>query len=403
MGNTCEGQGHLGRISRNIAWISVAISVAVMLVAICVVDGFKREIGDKATGFSGSVMMVAPGQSPVNEIYPFSERLSYKEKIVSLRGVESLSGVAYRSGILKSGGNICGIYFKGVDSLYDFSFFEKSLVEGIIPQYTGRISNDVLLSRRLADQMGYKLGDQMLAYFVGEEVRVRKFNVTGIFDAQLEEIDKSFIITDRRQVQRLNSWTSDQVSCVEIHTSPDVDIESMRSRIEDLEFSSSEAGDAGLFVTSVKKIYYNLFDWLALLDLNVLMVLILMMAVAGFNMLSAVLIILFENISVIGLFKSLGMTDRRVSQVFLWRSASIVGRGVAAGNVFAIAVALIQKYTHFLKLDPANYFVKFVPIEFDVLKIVALDIISSLVIMLMLMLSTRMISRISPDRTMRVE
>lgn len=374
--------------------------MAIMIVAVAVVAGFKSEIRAKATGFMGSVIMTVPGESALNETVPFSRNLSYINALDSLKFVESVSGVAYKSGMIKGEKDIAGLYFKGVDSLYDFTFYANSLVEGSLPQFTGRIGSDILISKRLADQMGFKTGDKVPSFFVGEELKARSFVVCGIFDAQLEEIDKSFAIVDIRQVQRVSGWDSDQISTVEVRISPDKDIEDARDEVAYIEMSHSQEGDQPLFSYSVKSIYANLFDWLALLDLNVLMILALMMAVAGFNMVSAILIILFRKTSMIGLLKSLGMNDRSVSGVFLRVAARIVGKGLLVGNLLAFAICLIQKYFHLMKLDPENYFVSFVPITLDIPKILLLDVVSAVVIILFLTLTSIFISRVSPARTM---
>ena len=398
-----EGDGSLSRTSNTIAWISVCLSLVIMIVAIAVVAGFKAEIRDRATGFMGSVMLVQPGQSPINELYPFSEQLSYREKLSATPGVRSVSGVAWRSGLIKTAENIEGLYFKGVDSLYDFSFFANCLVDGQLPDYHGRISNDILLSRTTASKLGFQVGDDVVVYYIGDEVKVRKFRLCGIYDAQLEEIDTKMAVADRRQVQRLNGWQSDEVSSIEIRIDPAAGIETMNDRVEDVVFRSMQEDDRALFVTNVKKLYGHLFDWLSLLDLNVLMILLLMVVVAGFNMLSALLIILFEQISTIGLLKALGMTSREVGKVFLLRAGTLVGKGMLWGNVIGIGLCLIQKFTHLVKLDPASYFVSFVPIRLHVGQLILLNVAAAVILMLLISLSTRFIARVSPDRTTRVE
>ena len=398
-----EGDGSLSRTSNTIAWISVCLSLVIMIVAIAVVAGFKAEIRDRATGFMGSVMLVQPGQSPINELYPFSENLSYREKLSATPGVRSVSGVAWRSGLIKTAENIEGLYFKGVDSLYDFSFFANCLVDGQLPDYHGRISNDVLLSRTTASKLGFSVGDDVVVYYIGDEVKVRKFRLCGIYDAQLEEIDTKMAVADRRHIQRLNGWQSDEVSSIEIRIDPSAGIETMNDRVENVTFTSMQEGDTALFVTNVKKLYGHLFDWLSLLDLNVLMILLLMVVVAGFNMLSALLIILFEQISTIGLLKALGMTSREVGKVFLLRAGALVGKGMLWGNIIGIGICLIQRYTHLIKLDPANYFVSFVPIRLHVGQLILLNVAAAVILMLLISLSTRFIARVSPDRTMRVE
>ncbi len=398
-----EGDGSLSRTSNTIAWISVCLSLVIMIVAIAVVAGFKAEIRDRATGFMGSVMLVQPGQSPINELYPFSEQLSYREKLSATPGVRSVSGVAWRSGLIKTAENIEGLYFKGVDSLYDFSFFANCMVDGQLPDYHGRISNDILLSRTTASKLGFQVDDDVVVYYIGDEVKVRKFRLCGIYDAQLEEIDTKMAVADRRQVQRLNGWQSDEVSSIEIRIDPAAGIETMNDRVEDVVFRSMQEDDRALFVTNVKKLYGHLFDWLSLLDLNVLMILLLMVVVAGFNMLSALLIILFEQISTIGLLKALGMTSREVGKVFLLRAGTLVGKGMLWGNVIGIGLCLVQKFTHLVKLDPANYFVSFVPIRLHAGQLILLNVAAAVILMLLISLSTRFIARVSPDRTMRVE
>lgn len=398
-----DGDGRLSRTSNTIAWVSVGLSVAIMIIAIAVVAGFKSEIRARATGFMGSVMLVQPGQSPINELYPFSENLSYREKLASTPGVTGVSGVAWRSGLIKTDENIDGLYFKGVDSLYDFSFFTSCLVEGDLPDYHGRISNDVLLSRTTASKLGFHVGDDVVVYFIGDEVKVRKFRLCGLYDAGLEEIDTKMAVADRRHVQRLNGWASDEVSSIEIRIDGNTSIEAMNDRVEEVLFTSMQEDDRALFVTNVKKLYGHLFDWLSLLDFNVLMILLLMVAVAGFNMISAILIILFEKISTIGLFKALGMTSREVSRVFLLRAGALVGKGMLWGNILGIGLCLIQKYTRIIKLDPVNYFVSAVPIRLSFGEILLLNFVAAFLIMAIISLSSRFISRISPDRTMRVE
>ena len=398
-----DGDGRLSHTSNTIAWISVCLSVAIMIIAIAVVAGFKAEIRGRATGFMGSVMLIQPGQAPLNEQYPFSEKLSYRERLAAEPGITGVSGVAWRSGLIKTDENIDGLYFKGVDSLYDFSFFEDCLVAGELPDYHGRISNDILLSRTTASKLGFEVGDDVVVYFIGEEVKVRKFRLSGLYDAGLEEIDTRMAVADRRHIQRLNGWAADEVSSIEIRIDPDASVEAMNERVEELIYTSMQESDKALFVTNVKKLYGHLFDWLSLLDLNVLMILLLMVVVAGFNMISAILIILFEKISTIGLLKALGMTSREVTKVFLLRAGRLVGKGMLWGNVLGIGLCLIQYWTHIIRLDPANYFVDAVPIRLSLGSILLLDLVAGLLIMALISLSARFIARVSPDRTMRVE
>lgn len=389
------------RVSGRIAWISVALSIAVMMIAVAVVGGFKAEIRAKATGFMGSAVLCRPGQGPLNEQFPFNGNLSYLDSLRALPEVTSVAPVAYRSGMIRHEGEIGGAWFKGVDSLYDFSFFADALSAGSLPDYSGRISPDVLLSSRLAAQLGLSVGDTLNAYFVRDELKARNFRVCGLFDAQLEEIDNTFILTDLRHVRRLAGWSAEEVSALEVRIRPEADIDAAVDHLTDVEFRLATDDDAPLFIHSVKKIYPHLFDWLAVLDLNVVMILVLMMAVAGFNMISSLLILLFRKISMIGVLKSLGMRDGALTRVFLLRSARIVGKGLFWGDLVALALCLIQKYTHVFTLDPANYFVKYVPIQLDWGAFLLLNLLSAVVILAVLSLSAVFIARVSPARTLR--
>ena len=395
--------GKLSATTGRIACAAVALSVAVMIVAVSVLGGFKSEIRRKATGFMGSVDLVMPGQSPVNELYPFSDSLSYKGRILALPYVESVSPVAYRSGLIKTEDNIEGIFFKGVDSLYNLSFFGDCLREGSLPDLRGRISSDVLLSRRTAERLGLKVGDALVAYFIDEPVKVRKFTVSGLFDAGLDDVDTKFAVVDIRQVRRLNGWRADEASSLEVRLKASADIDKAEAQIMDIEASFSADSDQPLFVTSIKHIYGYLFDWLAVLDLNVLMILVLMIVVSGFNMISSALILLFEKISMIGLLKALGMTSSQVGGVFLRRSAAVMGRGFVWGNAIGLGLCALQKWLHVIKLDPANYFVSYVPIEFNLWHLLLLNVAAFALVLLIVSASSLFISKVSPERTMRVD
>ena len=375
--------GKMSRTSNIIAVVSVCVSFAVMIAAVAIVAGFKSEIRSKITGFMGSVTLTQPGMSAVNETHPFCDSLSYQGLIDSLPGVESVSGAAYRSGLVKTADNIEGLCFKGVERDGDI--------------------NDVTISSSIARKLRLSVGDPLQVYFIGDEVKVRKFKVAGFQDAGLEEIDDKFAYVDIRQIRRINGWGPDDVSSIEIRLDAGADVDRIVEKITEIEAYRSQPFDAPLFVTPVRRYYSHLYDWLALLDLNVLMILVLMIVVAGFNMISAALIILFEKISMIGLLKSLGMTSRQVGRVFLMQSASIVGKGLLLGNVLGIGLCLIQRYTHLIRLDASNYFVDHVPVSLDFWQILLMDAAAFAAIMLIVSLSSRFVARISPDRTLKVE
>lgn len=376
--------GKMSKRSNTIATASVCISFMVMILALSIVGGFKSEIRGKINGFMGSAILGMPGQGPINEQYPFSESLSYLHRIEEINGVSSISGVAYRSGLVKTTDNIEGLCFKGV----------KDKEIGM---------NDIVISTTTAARLGLERGDKMTVYFIGEQVKVRRFTVADFFNAQLNELDSKFAMVNIAQIQRVNGWKDDEVSCIELRYSEKADQQIINQQIEDIEAYFSDENDQSLMLTPVKRMYSHLFDWLSLLDFNVLMVLVLMIIVAGFNMISALLIILFEKISMIGLLKSLGMTSGSIERIFLLQASSIVGKGLVLGNLLGISLSLVEKYTKIIKLDPENYFVSAVPIKLDFLQIVLLDIGAFALIMLIISLSSRLVARIRPEKTLKVE
>ena len=402
--NKAEGDGKISSMSTRIGLVSVAVSIFVIIVALCVVRGFRSEIRFKTSGYMGDLALVVPGQTPMNDAFPFTDSISVLDGMLSNSYVKHIQRVAYSSGLVREGDELLGSYFKGVDSLYDFSFFASCLDAGELPDYGSTLpSNEILISRRIADKMGYEVGSSVPAFFIKEKVNFRTFKVCGIYDAQLEELDNSMIVADIRHCQAVNGWEPDEVSTMEVVLDKRANIDLCYSELEEYVFSNLTDDDPSVFLLSVKRIFSNLFDWLNLLDYNVVTILILMMAVAGFNMISTLLIILFENISSIGLLKALGMTSASVTKVFRNVALNIVGKGLLWGNIAALAVCLLQKWFHIIKLDPVSYFVSYVPIEIDIWLILLIDAISVAVIMLILMLTSAFISKVDPAKTLRME
>lgn len=388
--------------SNTIACASVAISILVMFMAMVISDGFKREIKETSVGFSGEVFLLSPGQDITNQLYPISGRPSYIDKIHSLKGIESVNDVAYTSGMLKSDESVQGIMFKGVNSTYSLDFFEKYLVEGTLPDFSGKsASNQILISERLASLMNYKCGDKITAYFVGESVRVRRFTISGLYNVRLDEMDKTLAIVDIRQTRRLNGWESDQVSNIEIKLAAGANADKICREIEEI-ILDRPWDDDSVIASQIRYIYPHIFDWLDLLNMNVLIILILMIVVAGFNMISGLLIILFEKTSMIGLLKALGMKTRDICRVFIYRGSFIVIKGMVIGNVIAIILSILQGVFHIIPLDPANYFVDHVPVYVNVPKIVILNVASFALMILIMIIPSFFIARVQPEKTIKV-
>ena len=403
-----KGSG-LSSTSNGIACVSVAISIAVILAAVAISGGFKKEIGRRAAGFTGEILMTVPGMDYMNDVYPLQADLSYLPDIEKVPWIKAVSEAAYKPGMIKAENDVHGVMFKGVDSTYSLDFFADFLTEGSLPDFSGRrMSDQVLISKRLATMLGYGVGDRISVYFIGEQVRVRRLVISGLYDIQLEDLDERLALMDIRQIRRLNGWDEHDVSCLEISLGGDGGKAAARRRAEvydaigEIIMAKDQPLDAPVVVRQISEIYPGLFDWLALLDLNVLVVMVLMMAVAGFNMISGLLIILFERISMIGLLKALGMRTVSICKVFIYRGGAIVLRGMVWGNVVALVLLAVQKWLKLFRLNPVNYFVDFIPVNLNPLHILLVDAAAFVLMLLIMIIPSLFIARVSPDRTIKV-
>ncbi len=392
----------LARGSTVIAGVSVALSIMVMILSIAISDGFKIEINNKVRGFTGEIMLHSPGVEVTTSQYPVLSNPSFLDSLNRLESISVVQPYVYRSAIIKQKEDIQGVLIKGVDSLFDWSFFKSVLKEGALPQTSATLNEpQILISRRLADMLDYNVGDPVLIYFVDNNVRIRKFIISGIYDAQLEDIDKSLLIAASHVLQNVNDWESNQVSGLEIKLKKGFEISETVKVIEKI--IEKAPMNESYFVTSVDELFPHLFDWLRLLDFNVLIIMFLMLAVAGFNMISGLLILLFEKISMIGVLKSLGMRDSSIHKVFLVRALFLVVGGIAIGNIVAFTLIFIQYYYKIIPLDPVNYFVDYVPVFVNWFKIAILNIGAIITIVMLLMIPSFFISKISPEKTLRVK
>lgn len=375
------------RFKGNIAMICIAVSFLVMIIAVSVSSGFRHAIRSGLSDISGDIRITPPTLSVLDESLPIEADAAYRPYIEEVEGVSEIRPVVYKAGIVKSGDNIQGVLFKGMEN-------------------DDTVSLAVSIPKRLAEIAGLQTGDRMLTYFVGESVKARQFTVTSVYDALVEADDKLVVYADISDLQRVNGWNASEVSCLEILLEDDMrnesDIESANDRIGTLINAYSSDDEESVIASSSVSSYPQLFDWLSLIDFNVLLILILMTIVAGFNMISGLLIMLFENISTIGLLKSLGMTDRAISKVFLSSSAILVAKGMLAGNALAILFCIIQDTTKVLRLNPENYFVSFVPVKMDFGMILTADVLAFVLIMLLLLIPCLFISKVDPADTVRV-
>lgn len=377
------------RFRRRIVTVSVAVSFLVMILAVSISAGFRHELRDGLSDIIGDVQLTPPDQNVLDETSPVERYPDYLEEIAALKGVASINPVIYKAGIVKTGDSVHGVLFKGIER-------DSLSAEAL----------QVSIPSRLAEIASLEEGDRMTAYFVGEKVKLRNFNVASVHDVMVEADDRLIVYADISDMQRLLGWDKNEVSAIEIELERsfkgEADMREMTMQIGSIVNAYSEDSSSPVIAVSSVSRYPQIFDWLNLIDFNVLFILILMTIVAGFNMISGLLIMLFENISTIGLLKALGMTDRSIAKVFLSSAAVLVGKGMAAGNLLALAFCLIQGTTHLIPLDPENYFVSSVPVHVDLGMILAADAISFAVIMLLLLIPCLFISKVDPADTVRV-
>ena len=370
-----------------LAAVSIAVSFLVIIVAVAVSSGFRHSVRDGVSTLTGDVR-ISRSSAVAAEQAPLPVHLPSEETILGFPGVESIRPVAVRAGIVRSGDVIHGVLVKGLPDRPDSSLC-------------------VSIPTRLAAITGLREGDDMTTYFVGEKVRVRKFHVTEVHRDMLEMDDNLVVYANLADIQRLNGWSGEEASALEVTVSPDKRSNLAVNDLTDLIgmrlLLSGEDAEEGLVATSSVRTYPQIFDWLDLLDFNVLVILILMIVVAGFNMVSGLLIVLFRNIATIGTLKTLGMGDRAIGRVFLRVAGGVVLKGMVAGNVLGILFCVLQQATHFLKLDPANYFVSFVPVHIDLPWILAADAVAFAAIMLLLLIPTLFIARVDPAVSVRAE
>ena len=370
--------------------ICIAVSFLVMIIAVAVSSGFRNEIRDGISGFSGDIMITPVNMNYIGETSPIGRYPSWLDSVSSLEGVKELHPAVYRAGIVKNADNIHGVIFKGVES-----FGEDTLG-----------SMTVMLPSRLAAMLSLEPGDDMPAYFIGERVRARKFKVASIYEPVADMEDVMVVYASLADMQRLNGWGEDEVSSMEILLKDRYrnvrEMQAISDKVGFTIFSSASEDDDTVVASSAVESYPQLFDWLDLIDSNVLFIMVLMTVVAGFNMISGLLIMLFENISTIGLLKALGMTDMSIAKIFLASSSVIVLKGMAAGNLLAFAFCAVQGLTHFLALDPANYFVSFVPVHIDIGLVLLADLAAFCVIMLLLLIPSLFIAKVDPAKSVTV-
>ncbi len=387
-----------------IATTGVAIGIAVMIISVCIVLGFKHTIRDKAIGFGGHINVGNFVSMHGGNIEPICMSDSMIKAIKAIEGVKDVGRYAQKEGILKTDNDFLGVVFKGIASEYDTTFIHNNMVEGAIPHFTDSASsNSIIISKTMADLLRLKAGDKVFAYFINENVRVRRFTIAGIYRTNLTQYDKTICFTDLYTTVKLNGWQHDQADGAEVIVNDYNQINDIAERfVSNINRRTDHYGQTYSSAT-IQEINPQIFSWLDLLDLNVWIILALMLCVAGFTMISGLLIIILERTNMIGLLKAIGSRNSQIRKTFLWFAAFIIGRGLVIGNIIGIGLMILQKTTGLIRLDASIYYVDIVPVEINIPAIAAINILTLALCLLALIAPSFLVSHIHPAKSMKYE
>ncbi len=403
-----SGSGASNQLSGPIVRISIlgiVLGLAVMILAVAIVTGFQNEIKAKLIGFNSHIQItnydnnVSAEPKPISRIQPF---LNFLKSNKDIRHVEVF---ATKNGIVKTKTDNEGVLLKGVSDDYDWSFLNKNFVAGKAFTLNDSVSKNIVISKYLSDKLNFKLNDKMIIYFIvdrfdsiGNKVRTetaaKDFYISGIYETGLEDVDKTLVLTDIRRIQKMNGWTEDQVAGFEISITD-------YKKIDDIGSETDALIGQGLVAQTIKQTNPAIFTWLDMMDVNAIIILVLMVIVAGINMMSALLILILERTNMIGILKAMGAGNTSIQKIFLYNAVYLIGKGMLWGNILGISIELIQKYIGIFKLDPTAYYISQIPINFNLLHILLLNAGTLVCCILMLIIPSFIISRITPVKAIR--
>ena len=381
-----------------IATCSIALGVLVMVMSVCILRGFQGEIRQKVVGFGSHIIVQGYAMGNTYEEQPISNQRPEVQRILNTPGVKHLQFFADKGGMIKTEDQIHGIIFKGVDNGFDTTFFAGNLVEGSLFSFPeDKPSNEVVVSQTVANKLHLSIGDKVRTYFwQGTTYRARAFEVCGIYNTDLADFDEHYIVGDLRQVQRLNEWDSTMVAGYEVLVDDFAHLDNISQLIlKQLAYD--------LTLTTIVEQNPALFSWLDLLDSNIFLIITIMMLVCIVSIVSALLIMIFEKTSTIGILKALGTDNKGIRNIFLIKSASIIAKGIILGDIVALVLCLVQKHFHLIRLDSASYSMDYVPISLNGWIFVAISLGTIAVCLLALLVPTAYISRIDPAKSIKFD
>ena len=399
-----EGGKEVSKPAIRIAMAGIAIGLAVMIVSICVVLGFKHQVRNKVVGMGADILVSNIEGARIFQMRPVAVSDSMLHAMANIPMVSHVQRYSTKPGMIMTGDNFLGMMLKGVGQEYDMEYLKQHMLEGEIPEFTDSVaSGKVLVSRTMADKLQLKTGDRIYTYYIEENVRARRLEISGIYQTNFSYFDDMFLISDIYTVNRLNKWAKNDVVGLEVavadYAALDATNDAIRASID-----NKQDGNGNIYCSrTVEEVYPQIFAWLELLDINVWVILILMLGVAGFTMISGLLIIILERTNMIGILKALGAGNTDIRKIFLLFSVRLIGRGMVWGNIIGLTICGVQYFFQPMKLDPMTYYISAVPIELNVGLYVLLNVSTLLVSVLMLVGPSFLISRINPATSIRFE
>jgi len=387
-----------------IAIVGIAMGLAVMILAVAILTGFKQQIREKVVGFGSNIQIMNFDSNISFETTPISDSQKFIPTIKQIPGIEHVQVFATKAGIIKTDEDIQGVVLKGIGSDFDWSYFKSNMVDGSVFTVTdtGR-TNKVIISKKIADMLRLKTGDTFAMHFIQDPPRMRPFTISGIYETSLEEFDKMYVFCDIGHIKKLNGWSNDQVSGFEVFINDFDKLDEMTSEVRDAIGYNITEEDTKFKVINIMIRYPQIFDWLNFQDINVIIIIFLMLIVAGFNMISGLLILILEKTNMIGVLKALGAENLTIRRVFLYQAAYLIGKGLFWGNFIGISLAFLQLKTGIITLDPSSYYIKTVPVNLELTHILLLNAGTMVAIMIMLLVPSQLISRITPIKAIKYD
>ncbi|MEG2573959.1 MAG: ABC transporter permease [Bacteroides sp.] len=399
-----EGRKQVSKPAVRIAMIGIAVGLAVMIVSVAVVVGFKHEVREKVIGFGSHIQISNFDATKSYETRPVIAGDSLLSALTKNKGVKHVQRFSTKPGMIKTDEDFQGMVLKGVGQEYDLDFFRRSLVEGEMPLFTdSAATNQAIISRSLANKLRLKLGDKLYTYYLQDDIRARRLTIKGIYQTNFSEYDNLFLLTDIYTVNKLNRWEEQQVSGIELQIDNYDELEEVAERIAAKVDNRFDKYNGTYYTQTIKELSPQLFAWLDLLDLNVWVILALMTGVAGFTVRSGLLIIILERTNMIGVLKALGANNYSIRKVFLYFSIFLIGKGMLWGNAIGLTLCFVQKQFGVFKLNPETYYVDTVPIELNLWLFLLLNVCTLLVSILMLLGPSYLITHINPSKSIRFE